>query len=523
MISLKRSIAIVSCAGALASCGGTGPAPSSDPHPDPLAPPPTVSDAAPSDAAVAVPPMVPDPVPVVPDLLVDGSRQLDAARARKLVADGRALADDPANLGAAVQLFLAAAALDSLNPHAYWELGWAYQRLFSWNDAVGAWSRLRALDPMYPGLSRHAPILQMRRDRAAAVETLADGDPLIPEEEPRAGTPIRIAAVGDIQLGRSWPEDNPILPPDNAAQMFNRVHDWLRAADVTFGNLETVLADSGESTKCRRGARNCYAFRAPTAYARTLRNVGFDLLSVNNNHTGDFGSYGRQATVEALEGAGLIHSGPTGGVASWETNGLRVALIAFSTGAGPYRIQDLASARARVVDAERNHDLVIVSFHGGAEGAGATHIPRSTELAYGEDRGDVYAFSRAMVDAGADLVLGHGPHVLRGMEIYRGRLIAYSLGNFAAWHGFNLRGSLGLSVVLNVTMAINGVVTAAEIHPVFLEEPGTPTPDPAGRGIEIVRRLSAADLGDALFDQHGRYRRSRKDGTTEGRKDDGNA
>ena len=511
MISLKR-IAIVSCAGALASCGGMGPTPSSDPdpHPDARPSPPAVSDAAPRDTAVAVPSMVPDPVPVVPDLVVHGSRQRDAARARKLVADGRALADDPAKLGAAVRLFLAAAELDSLNPHAYWELGWAYQRLFSWNDAVGAWNMLRALEPRYPGLSRHAPILRMRRDRAAA-ETLADGDPLIPEEEPRAGTPIRIAAVGDIQLGRSWPVDNQILPPDNAAQMFSRVSDWLRAADVTFGNLETVLADSGESTKCRRGARNCYAFRAPTAYARTLRNVGFDLLSVNNNHTGDFGSYGRQATVQALEGAGLIHSGPTGGVASWETNGLRVALIAFSTGAGPYRIQDLASARALVVEAERNHDLVIVSFHGGAEGAGATHIPRSTELAFGEDRGDVYAFSRAMVDAGADLVLGHGPHVLRGMEIYRGRLIAYSLGNFAAWHGFNLRGPLGLSVVLNVTMAINGVVTAAEIHPVFLEEPGTPTPDPAGRGIEIVRRLSAADLGDALFDQDGRYRRSRKE------------
>jgi hypothetical protein len=493
---VSKRVAFVACATALLSC--RGPAQSVEiPAPE---------ETTPVDSAVTV---VPDPVAVAPPAVVIGARLSDEARARRLVREGRALVDDPNDVDAAVGRFLAAIALDSLNGDAYWELGWAYQRLIEWQEGFLAWHALQRIDPTYPGLSRHLPILEMRRDRAGIRDTLTAGTPLAPEEEPRRGTPIRIAAVGDIQLGQSWPEDDPILPPENAASMFGRVDHWLRAADITFGNLETVLADSGESTKCRRGSRNCYAFRAPTAYAKALRHVGFDILSVNNNHAGDFGSYGRRATVSALDRTDIRHSGPTSGVASWETHGLRIALLAYATGSGPYLVQDIDTGRAQVMAADREHDLVIVSFHGGAEGSGATRIPKATETAFGEDRGNVYAFSRAMVDAGADLVLGHGPHVLRGMEIYRGRLIAYSLGNFSAWHGFNLRGPLGLSAVLNVTLAINGVVTAAEINPVFLEDPGVPTPDPERRAVDIVRRLSRDDLGNALFDEAGRYRRRR--------------
>jgi hypothetical protein len=489
-------VALVAGATALLSCRG----------PVQSVETPAPAEITPEDTAVTV---VPDPVAVAPPVVVTGARVSDEVRARRLVSEGRALVEDSNDVHAAVGRFLEAIALDSLRRDAYWELGLAYQRLGEWREGFLAWHALQRIDPAYPGLSRHLPILEMRSDRAAARDTLAPGTPLAPEEEPRAGTPIRIAAVGDIQLGRSWPEDDPALPPENAASMFGRVDHWLRAADITFGNLETVLADSGESTKCRQGSRNCYAFRAPTAYARTLRHVGFDILSVNNNHAGDFGGYGRRATVAALDRADIRHSGPTSGVASWETHGLRIALLAYATGSGPYLVQDIDTARAQVMAADRQHDLVIVSFHGGAEGSGATRIPKTTETAYGEDRGDVYAFSRAMVDAGADLVLGHGPHVLRGMEIYRGRLIAYSLGNFSAWHGFNLTGPLGLSAVLNVTLAINGVATAAEINPVFLEDPGVPTPDPERRAVDIVRRLSRDDLGDALFDAAGQYRRRR--------------
>ncbi len=474
---------------------------------DGMGPRPTPTVGIPSDSLV--PPMIPDPVPVVPPVTVEPPAPArDAAGARILVVEARGAAAR-GDTARALQRFRAALDADSLNTDARWHLGWILQDRGAWDDAVAAWQALSHLAPDYPELALRSPILEMRRDEARRRAALPPDSAPPPEEDPRNGTPIRIASVGDIQLGQGWPDEDPVLPPDNARPLFDRVGHWLADADITFGNLETVLADSGESTKCRRGSRTCYAFRAPTSFAATLRLTGFDVLSINNNHAGDFGDVGREATVAALDGSGVLHSGPTSGMASWETHGLRVALIAFSTGSVDFRIQDIDAARRHVREADRHHDLVLVSFHGGAEGSGATRVPRAVEHAFGENRGDVYAFAHAMVDAGADLVLGHGPHVLRGMEVYRGRMIAYSLGNFSAWHGFNLRGPLGLSAVLTVTLSPNGVVTQATIHPVFLERPGIPTPDPQRRALAIVRGLSLEDLGDALFDETGRYTRER--------------
>jgi len=371
-----------------------------------------------------------------------------------------------------------------------------------WDAALAAWSALRRFAPDHRGLARYVPIIEMRRDKASRA-SISD-EAIMIDTVPSPGERFTIGAVGDIQMGMGWPEDSPRLPPDSARGMFARVADLLRHPDVTFGNLETVLADSGNSTKCRRGSSNCYAFRAPSGYAQRLREAGIDVVSTNNNHASDFGAAGLSNTVTALEAASVRPSGSLSGAASWETRGLRIALISFSTGDGPYRVQNIADARQSVRALDGTHDIIIVSFHGGAEGRHATRVPKQVETAFGENRGDVYRFARTLVDAGADLILGHGPHVLRGMEIYRGRLIAYSLGNFAAWHGFNLGGALGVTVVLEATLAPNGVVTDATINPVFLDGPGIPTPDPDARGIAAIRELSRLDFGDPLFDASGR-------------------
>lgn len=428
----------------------------------------------------------------------------DTVTAASLVEAGRAERAGPAGDRGAVPRFREAIVRDRGALDAYWELGWSYASLERWSAAADIWRALRVRAPQYPGLQRYLPIVEMRRDRELARARRPDDTPLPIEVTPREGERLSWAAVGDVQFGMGWPPDRVNLPPDSGRALFAGVRDALEAADVTFGNLETALADAGDSEKCRRGSRNCYAFRAPTAYARTLRETGFDVVSANNNHAGDFGKPGRSSTVAALDAVNVANSGPASGVASWETNGLRIALIAFATGEGPFRIQDLDEAGRIVARADRDHDLVVVSFHGGAEGADKQHVPRRVEYAYGEDRGDVYAFAHAVVDAGADLVLGHGPHVLRGMEVYRGRLIAYSLGNFSSWGGFNLRGPLGISVILHVDLAPNGVVTDALLDPVVLERPGVPTPDPSRRGIEIVRALSRDDFGEPLFDPGGR-------------------
>ncbi len=439
----------------------------------------------------------------------EAPRQIEAALA--LVEQGRVVQRDKGEDGAtaAVALYEQALAADPYCAAARWELGWSLQTLSRFDDALAHWDRLRALDPAYPELAVHYPVLVLRRQQAAALAALPEpGQLAAPEEVPRGGPTLRVKAVGDIQMGRAWPARRATLPPHNAADLLAAVADNLHDADLTFGNLETALADEGDSAKCAPKSTKCFSFRVPTSFARALADAGFDVLSIANNHAGDFGEAGRASTMQALDGAGLRHSGPVGDIASLEVNGLRVGLVAFSTGQVSYRIQDIDIARRVVADVDRAHDLVIVSFHGGAEGVAAAHVPKEREVFYGEDRGDVYAFAHAVVDAGADLALGHGPHLLRAMEIYRGRLIAYSLGNFSTWDTFSLKDALGISAILEVTLAANGVVTAARLHPLFLQDPGRPRPDPEQRAIESVRRLSQEDLGSPLFDTEGVYTRA---------------
>lgn len=476
---------------------------------------------APSPAPRSAPPPASDPTPAQKAAGATPASQVDArtraarphvARAPKkaaeLIARGKSLQAKQGKKGAkdAVALYEAALRADPFAAEALWELGWSHQVLQQWDAALAAWSHLARLNPDYPELETYYPVLKMRYDAARALANLpATGEMPPPELTPRAGPRLRIKAVGDIQMGRGWPEEHAALPENQGKPLFAQVRSTLRNADITFGNLETVLADSGESSKCRQGASACYAFRAPTRFTQALVDAGFDVLSIANNHTGDFGPQGRKATMAALDTAGLLHSGPVDDIASWEVKGLRIALVAFATGAGLYRLQDIDTARRVVAALDREHDLVFVSFHGGAEGRSAQHVPKATEMFYGENRGNVYAFAHAMVDTGADVVLGHGPHVLRGMEIYRGRFIAYSLGNFSAWTGFNLAGPLGKTAIVDLHIAPNGVALKAALTPIHIEQPGVPRPDPQRRAIRIIRRLSAADLGDPLFDRNGKW------------------
>jgi hypothetical protein len=120
-----------------------------------------------------------------------------------------------------------------------------------------------------------------------------------------------------------------------------------------------------------------------------------------------------------------------------------VALVAFAPNVGSNSLNDPQIGLPLVSQLAATHDIVIVSFHGGAEGNGAEVLPFAREIFAGEDRGNVVEFARAMVDAGADLVIGHGPHVVRPLELYHDRLIAYSLGNFATYYGISVEGIRG--------------------------------------------------------------------------------
>ncbi|MBA2322274.1 MAG: CapA family protein [Deltaproteobacteria bacterium] len=285
------------------------------------------------------------------------------------------------------------------------------------------------------------------------------------------------------------------LPPDAGASAFSRLGTLLSDADLTFGNLEGPLCDGGATTKCGEG-ENCYAFRTPTAYGKWLKEAGFDLGSTANNHAEDFGTSCRLETERTLDALGIAWSGRPGTVATVERDGLRIGLIGFHTNPNSHYVNDLASASTLVAAVARTHDLVVVSFHGGAEGRSATHVPAGKEVFLGEDRGDLRKFARTVVAAGADLVLGHGPHVPRGLEVIDGRLVAYSLGNFSTYGRFNLSGDLATSLVLEATLDATGAWTGGRILPVRQVGEGIPEPDPTGRAIALMSELTLADFPD---------------------------
>jgi hypothetical protein len=317
---------------------------------------------------------------------------------------------------------------------------------------------------------------------------------LLSQTAPDAGSsrPLRIRAVGDVMLGTSVPQG--YLPPDGGANLLDGVAALLRDADLTFANMEGPLCDSGASTKCRKGG-SCFAFRTPTSYGRFLEEVGVDLASTANNHSGDFGESCRRETEGTLDAHHITWSGPPGSIGRRTIDGRRIALVAFHTSASCNDVNDLSRARELVKQAAGDSDVVIVSFHGGAEGARASRVPRGPEKYLGERRGDVRAFAHAVVEAGADLVLGHGPHVLRGMEVYRERLIAYSLGNFATYGRFDLRGALGVAGILEVQLDESGRFTAGRVFPTRQTGEGIPEVDPRGRALELLRELSRLDFG----------------------------
>jgi capsule synthesis protein PGA_cap len=306
---------------------------------------------------------------------------------------------------------------------------------------------------------------------------------------------IVLTAVGDVMLGTTFPDETAGLPPNDGADILKEVTPLLRRGDIVFGNLEGPLVDGGESAKCRgKKLGTCFAFRVPTRYGAHLKDAGFTVMGLANNHAMDFGQDGRTSSRQVLDSLGIAHSGEIGDIARLTVKELKVELIAFATYPGAYNLLDLDAALSAIKQARSEGDLVIVSFHGGAEGATHQHVADGDEKFLGEDRGDLRRFTHAAIDAGAQVVIGSGPHVVRGMEIYQGKLIAYSLGNFATYGPFNLNGENGISLILEAHLAPDGSFLYGQVYPVKQEKPGGPKLDPAMSILPILRSLSIADF-----------------------------
>ncbi|MFH1723348.1 MAG: CapA family protein [Elusimicrobiota bacterium] len=285
------------------------------------------------------------------------------------------------------------------------------------------------------GLSRRPPrLLGALLGAAAVVAALrpapaalhaGSGEPGAAPLEARVSTEpfVTLSAVGDIRL------DGPVARIAAAHGPGAPVKDvlaWLDS-DIVFGNLECAVTERGEA------AAKEYTFRAPPDNLRILSAAGFTLLSVANNHVMDFGPQGMRDTLAALSRGGLLYAGagPTARAARRpvfiEKNGLRIGLLALTSTlpegnwAGPdspgVAYSDFARVPEWVRAAKRDCDILIVSFHGGTQLA-----PEPNEVQR--------AFVRLAADAGADVILGHHPHVVQPVEVRGGALILYSLGNF---------------------------------------------------------------------------------------------
>lgn len=315
---------------------------------------------------------------------------------------------------------------------------------------------------------------------------------------------IDILAVGDIMLGTNFP-DNSSLPPHNGALLLSDADSLIKHASVSFGNLEGCFLNAGGKSK--GSGPNVYNFRQPTAYATHLKSAGFDLLSIANNHIKDFGTLGIESTGNTLMDNGIAFAGtPQQPFCVIIRNGLKIGMMAFAPHDGCLNMLNVDLATKMVKEAKSKVDILLVSFHGGAEGSGATHVTRKKEIFFNQDRGNVYAFAHAVVDAGADLVIGHGPHVARAMEVYKSKLIAYSLGNFCTYGKFNLKGISGFAPMLIAKVNKQGDFAEGRIISFLQKGEGGPILDSQHQVSKMIAALSKQDIPESelQFGEEGR-------------------
>ena len=326
--------------------------------------------------------------------------------------------------------------------------------------------------------------------------TTAAGESLVSvpaSSAPKAGgdSQLTLSAVGDTIMGAA-PTG---LPPNNGHGFFDDVAEHLHA-DLQMANLEQPLTDDTGVGKCSAStaSRTCFQFRSPPSYAGVLKEAGFALVNLANNHAYDFGPAGHTNTRKALDNAGVKYTGPPGMITVVTVKGVKVAVLGFASYPWSNDLTNIPKGQELVRQAKGQAEIVVIQVHMGGEGADHTHVKPGIDMFLGENRGDPIAFSHAMIDAGADVIIGHGPHVMRAIEFYQGKLVAYSLGNFAGYHALGYSGVVGVTGILRVTLRQDGSYVAGSLVSTYMVAPGAPRMDPRKQAISLVSSLTKADF-----------------------------
>jgi len=308
---------------------------------------------------------------------------------------------------------------------------------------------------------------------------------------------VVLMGVGDLMLGSNYPSPA-LLPSNDGKDILLEVAPILKKADITFGNLEgVIMTDKGTPKQCKNPAY-CYVFKSPDSYVQNFLDAGFDVLSVANNHTGDFGVKGREHTARVLQEAGIQFAGhETYPYTIFERKGIRYGFCAFAPNMGTVSLLKIEEAVSLIRMLNDSCDIVIVSMHTGAEGSKFNHITRKDEIFVGENRGNPYSFAHRAIDAGADVVWGHGPHVVRAVDVYKDRFIAYSLGNFATYGTINVNGINGYAPIIEIETDQSGKFIRGKIHSAIQHKGEGPKWDSSYRVAKEIRHLTQEDFPES--------------------------
>ncbi|MCH5318684.1 MAG: CapA family protein [Paramuribaculum sp.] len=343
---------------------------------------------------------------------------------------------------------------------------------------------------------------------ACTGRTTAQETSEIPQDSVSANAPQRqlpesvtIAFTGDIMMGTTFPDSihGTGLPPNGGKNIFDDVRDVISSADFAGGNLEGSFLNGPGKRRPMTNPKTYFIFRMPPEYVTNLLEAGYDFVGIANNHINDFGEPGRQSTMKTLRDAGLAHAGLMKycETAYVERNGVVFGVAQVGHGDNNVDVNNLDEVRRVVRQMRDSADIVILSFHGGAEGSAHTHVPGKLEYYVGEKRGDVKAVAHAAIDAGADVVFGHGPHVVRGAELYKDHPIFYSLGNFCTPYRMGIAGLTGQAPVAVVELDMDGKFLGGKIHSFIQQRGKGPRKDPTNSAARQIRTLSRQDFPDS--------------------------
>lgn len=312
---------------------------------------------------------------------------------------------------------------------------------------------------------------------------------------------LSFAFMGDIMMGTTFPDSihGTHLPKDGGRYLFDDARTVTERVDVAGGNLEGSFLDGPGKRRKMTNPKTYFIFRMPTKYVDNLVDAGFDFLGIANNHINDFGAPGRSSTMRTLRQAGLNVVGLKDSceTALIERKGLRIGVTQFGHGANNLNVNDLTELKRVVSNLRKDCDIVVVSFHGGAEGTAYMHVTGKPEMYVGEKRGNVKEFAHAAIDAGADIVVGHGPHVPRAAELYKDRIIFYSLGNFCTPFRMGIVGATGYAPLAEVRVNKKGEFIGGKIHSLLQHKGIGPRFDKNNAAAHLIRDLSLKDFPES--------------------------